>query len=100
MNETATNFFEAIERPLTPEHLTIHWHAPIDPQRLDAAPSTLDSLWQWSLQFDVPLWLLALLALGLAVVVAWEVSVQIPHIRRRAELRANRRAHNARSVLH
>jgi hypothetical protein len=33
----------------------------------------MSDLWHWSLQFDVPVWLIALLALGLALSVAWHL---------------------------
>jgi hypothetical protein len=84
MNENITNFFEAIERPL-------------DASSISHPPSTLSDLWTWSLQFDVPVWLIALLALGLALSVAW-------HLRRslRAgaqDIRRNHRRYTAQNLL-
>lgn len=61
--------------------------------------SILDALFTWSLQFDVPLWFVALLALGLAITIAWEVNVRLNNRRRRLSVNRNARHHIASSIL-
>lgn len=100
MNENTTNFFDVLERPLTfeiptPQPRIVFTEA----SALSPQPSALSDLWSWSLQFDVPIWLIALLALGLAVVVAWEVLSVLNRLRDRVEINTNRRRAAANSIL-
>lgn len=80
---TNTNFFDVLERPLD---------ASLNPQ-----PSTLNSLWTWSLQFEMPIWLIALLALGLALAVLWHLRASFPAPA--AQVHRNRQAHIVNSIL-
>lgn len=85
MNENITNFFEALEQPLEPA------------SAISPPPSSITDLWTWSLQFDVPVWLIALLAIGLAMSVAW-------HLRRSLQagaqdIRRNHRRYIAHNLL-
>jgi hypothetical protein len=61
--------------------------------------TTLDALFTWSLQFDIPIWFILLLALGLGLSIAYEL-----HARRRArgrhqDIAANRRRYVATNFL-
>jgi hypothetical protein len=107
MNETTTNFFEALERPMNDMPTVAGWQetiktihdAKIDAERLTLSypPFAISDLWTWSLQFEIPIWFIALLALGLALSVLWHLRASFPAPVR--HLRRNRREHDAQSLL-
>lgn len=78
-----TNLLDQIEQPLA---------------ALNSQPSTLSSLWAWSLQFEIPIWLPLLLALGLGVALYLQ---GLAHGRRteRQNVAANKRQHRATSLF-
>lgn len=61
--------------------------------------TTLDALLTWSLQFDIPVWFILLLALGLALSGAWEVHSRLSRRSQRQDIAANRRRYVAGNFL-